>query len=55
MRAIPRLTRIPAPTDLSELGNSAVRYAYAIAPAGCTVHLLHVVEEGPLPSPLYVL
>jgi len=52
-RAIPRLTRILAPTDLSELGNSAVRYAYAIAPAGCTVHLLHVVEEGPLPSPLY--
>jgi nucleotide-binding universal stress UspA family protein len=52
-RAIPRLVRILAPTDLSELGNNAVRYAYAIAPAGSTVHLLHVVEEEPPPNPLY--
>jgi nucleotide-binding universal stress UspA family protein len=52
-RAVPRLVHILAPTDLSELGNDAVRYAYAMAPAGCTVHLLHVVEDAPLPNPLY--
>ena len=52
-RAIPRINHILAPTDLSEFGNNAVRYAYAIAPAGSTVHLLHVVEEEPPPNPLY--
>ena len=52
-RGIPRISRILAPTDLSELGNNAIRYAYAIAPTGGVVHMLHVVEDAPLPNPLY--
>jgi len=52
-RSLPRVARVLAPTDLSELGNAAVRYAYAIVAAGGTVHLLHVLEESPVPSPLY--
>ena len=47
MRTIPHLRRVLAPTDLSELGSSAVRHAYSLAPAGGTVHLLHVL---PLPE-----
>ncbi|MDY7228227.1 universal stress protein [Hyalangium rubrum] len=46
-RAIPHTRRVLAPTDLSEEGSEAVRYAYALAPAGGTVHLLHVL---PLPA-----
>ncbi|HYH96942.1 universal stress protein [Hyalangium sp.] len=42
-RAIPHLRRVLAPTDLSELGSSAVRYAYSLAPAGGTVYLLHAL------------
>ncbi len=51
-RAIPHLRRVLAPTDLSELGSSAVRYAYALTPAGGTVHLLHVLAppEGAPPA-----
>jgi nucleotide-binding universal stress UspA family protein len=52
-RPLPRVARVLAPTDLSELGNAAVRYAYAIAPAGGTVHLLHVLEDESVPNPLY--
>ena len=52
-RSVPRVARVLAPTDLSELGNAAVRYAYAIVAAGGTVHLLHVLEDAPLPNPLY--
>jgi nucleotide-binding universal stress UspA family protein len=51
--AMPRVARVLAPTDLSELGNAAIPYAYAIAPAGGTVHLLHVIEPTPVPNPLY--
>jgi nucleotide-binding universal stress UspA family protein len=52
-RAIPEIVHVLAPTDLSDLGNAAVPYAYAIASAGSTVHLLHVVEDAPPPNPLY--
>jgi nucleotide-binding universal stress UspA family protein len=52
-RPTPRMARLLAPTDLSDLANDAVRYAYSIADAGSTVHLLHVVEDAPAPSPLY--
>jgi nucleotide-binding universal stress UspA family protein len=50
-RTIPQLRRILAPTDLSELGSTAVRHAYALAPAGGTVYLLHVLPppEGSPP------
>jgi nucleotide-binding universal stress UspA family protein len=48
-----RLGRILVPTDLSPLGDEAVAYATALAPPGATLHLLHVLEEGPVPNPLY--
>jgi nucleotide-binding universal stress UspA family protein len=41
-----------APTDLSDLGSSAVRHAYGLLPAGGTVFLLHVL---PLPAGAPVL
>jgi nucleotide-binding universal stress UspA family protein len=34
--------KILCPTDLSPIGNSALRVAYAIADAGTTVHVLYV-------------
>jgi nucleotide-binding universal stress UspA family protein len=58
MRTIPHLRRVLAPTDLSELGSSAVRHAYSLAPAGGTVHLLHVLPPPPNAPPVgtgYVL
>ncbi|WP_224360990.1 universal stress protein [Hyalangium versicolor] len=42
-RTIPHVRRVLAPTDLSELGSTGVRHAYALAPAGGTVYLLHVL------------
>jgi nucleotide-binding universal stress UspA family protein len=39
---------ILCPTDLSPVGNSAVRVAYAIADAGVTVHLLYVMAPAEL-------
>jgi nucleotide-binding universal stress UspA family protein len=48
-----RLDRILVPTDLSPLGDAAVAYANALAPPGATLHLLHVLEQGPDPNPLY--
>jgi nucleotide-binding universal stress UspA family protein len=50
---LPRIARILAPTDFSEVGNHAIRHAYALLPRGGTVHLLRVVEEASLPNPLY--
>lgn len=52
-RPTPRMVRLLAPTDLSDLANEAVRYAYSIASAGSTVHLLHVVDDASAPNPLY--
>ena len=52
-QAIPRVASVLVPTDLSELGNAAVPYAYALAPPGGTVHLMHVIESSPVPNPLY--
>jgi nucleotide-binding universal stress UspA family protein len=49
----PRLDRLLVPTDLSELGDVAVAYACALAPAGATIDLLHVLEQEPAPNPLY--
>ncbi|MCY1077543.1 universal stress protein [Archangium lansingense] len=52
---IPEVRRVLAPTDLSEVGISAVRHAYSIVPAGGTVYLLHVLEPvgGPVTSPVH--
>jgi len=44
--AVDTLAALAVPHD-------AVRYACAIAPAGCTVHLVHVVEVAAPPNPLY--
>jgi len=49
----PPLGTILVPSDLSPLAAEAARYAYALAPNGATVVLLHVVESAPLPNPLY--
>jgi nucleotide-binding universal stress UspA family protein len=51
--SVPRFARVLAPTDLSELANHALRYAYALVRPGGAVYLLHVVEEASLPNPLY--
>lgn len=48
-----RIATILAPSDLSELSNEGVRYAYALAPPGGTVVLLHVNDAAPVPNPLY--
>jgi nucleotide-binding universal stress UspA family protein len=45
--------RVLAPTDLSDLGNGAIGWAYAIVAAGGIVRLLHVIEPRLLPNPLY--
>ncbi|HXG14939.1 MAG TPA: universal stress protein [Calidithermus sp.] len=41
----PEIRTVLAATDFSELGDRAVSLAYAVAPAGGTVHLVHVVER----------
>lgn len=51
-RAIPHTRRVLAPTDLSELGSSAVRYAYSLTPAGGTVYLVHVLPSPPNAPPV---
>jgi nucleotide-binding universal stress UspA family protein len=42
-----------AVTDFSDLSNRAIPFAYAIVRDGGTVHLLHLLEKSPTPSPLY--
>lgn len=49
-QSVPQVRRVLAPTDLSELGSSAVRHAYSLAPPGGTVFLLHVLPP-PAGSP----
>jgi len=50
---IPEVRRVLAPTDLSEVGISAIRHAYSVVPAGGTIYLLHVLEPLGATSPLY--
>lgn len=50
---IPEVRRVLAPTDLSEVGVSAIRHAYSIVPAGGAVYLLHVLEPVGGTPPLY--
>jgi nucleotide-binding universal stress UspA family protein len=47
---IPEVRRVLAPTDLSEVGISAIRHAYSVVPSGGTVYLLHVLESLGQPS-----
>ncbi len=49
--AVPRLARVLAVTDLSAEGNRAVGYAFAVAPRGARLVLLHVVLP-PVPTAL---
>jgi nucleotide-binding universal stress UspA family protein len=50
---IPEVRRVLAPTDLSEVGISAIRHAYSVVPSGGTVYLLHVLEPLGTTPPLY--
>ncbi|HYO59372.1 universal stress protein [Archangium sp.] len=47
---IPEVRRVLAPTDLSDVGISAIRHAYSLVPAGGTVYLLHVLEPLGVPQ-----
>jgi nucleotide-binding universal stress UspA family protein len=51
--SVARLASLLVPTDLSEIGNQAVDYAYATVSRGGRIRLLHVIEEAELPNPLY--
>jgi nucleotide-binding universal stress UspA family protein len=52
--ALPRLLTVLAPTDLSEVGNAAIPYAYALLRAtGGVVEICYVHEHG-LPNPAYI-
>jgi nucleotide-binding universal stress UspA family protein len=42
-----------ATTDLSEIGDSAIPFAYALPRRGGSVILLHVIEPVTVPNPLY--
>ena len=50
---IPSIRRVLVPTDLSELSNRAIPYAYGLVGAGGAVHLLYAIEPRTLPNPLY--
>ncbi|MBJ6762525.1 universal stress protein [Myxococcaceae bacterium JPH2] len=43
---LPSVRRVLVPTDLSDWGSAAARYAYALVPEGGAVCLLHVAEPG---------
>lgn len=45
--------RLLAPTDFSAAGDAGVACAFALAGAGSTVHLLHVIDRPETPNPLY--
>ena len=51
--ALPSANVVLATTDFSQRSDSAVPYAYAVAEAWGTVHLLHVIEIPALPNPMY--
>jgi nucleotide-binding universal stress UspA family protein len=51
-KPIPKIRRVLVTTDLSDLGNCAVPYAYSNLVSGGTVHLVHVIPPFGLPGPL---
>jgi nucleotide-binding universal stress UspA family protein len=50
---LPTLRTVLAVTDFSELGNAAIRHAYALVKGRAGVVELAHVHERPLPSPAY--
>ena len=50
---LPALRSALVTTDLSELGNRALPWAYAVVAPGGVVHLMHVIEPVHVPNPLY--
>jgi nucleotide-binding universal stress UspA family protein len=48
----PALLRVLCATDLSEFGNRALRFAFAVASQSGRVTVLHVLQTKPVPSPL---
>lgn len=46
------VSRVLVTTDLSKLGNAAVRQAFSLSRAGGVVHLLHVLPKNEYPNPL---
>ena len=52
-RPLPAIATVLATSDLSERSAEGVRHAFAVAPRGATVVLLHVIEVPPIPNPLY--
>jgi nucleotide-binding universal stress UspA family protein len=46
---VPRMRNVLAATDFSDAGNAAVGLAFALAEAGGTVHLAHVVPAREMP------
>jgi len=53
MAMLPAVRTALVTTDLSEFGNYAVAWAYAIVAPGGVVHLMHVIEPVHAPNPLY--
>lgn len=50
----PEIRSVLVSTDFSELGDSALPYAFRLArDIGASVMLVHVLEAHPLPNPLY--
>lgn len=45
LKPIPSIRQVLVPSDLSELGNRAAAFAYALVVAGGTVHLVHVAAS----------
>lgn len=52
VRTVPRLSRVLAATDFSNLGNHAVPHAYSAIEDGGEVKLVHVIEPERSPNPL---
>ena len=50
---IPKTSKVLVTTDLSDCGNRAIPYAYAVVDPGGEVHLVHLIEHQDIPSPLY--
>ncbi|MBL9168053.1 MAG: universal stress protein [Verrucomicrobiales bacterium] len=50
-RSIPKLDRVLVSTDLSELGNRAVAYAYSLLERGGTVQIVHAMPPSPGKDP----
>jgi nucleotide-binding universal stress UspA family protein len=47
---LPTIDRLLVSTDLSELGDAAIPFAFALAPPNTELHLVTVVEPGPTPE-----